>query len=89
MAVLLALIREKKTVRTWNILQGKTQFSGHLFMSGIYNVGFCTTINLVKEKQNGSITKDHTRGVLGTPHLVKSLLKVPPPLNFSKFALLA
>ena len=41
-AVLLALITErKKTVRTWNILQGKTQFSGHLFMSGIYNVGYC------------------------------------------------
>ena len=42
MAVLLALITErKKTVRTWNIYQGKTQFSGHLFMSGIYNVGYC------------------------------------------------
>ena len=42
MAVLLALITErKKTVRTWNINQGKTQFSGHLFMFGIYNVGYC------------------------------------------------
>ena len=42
MAVLLALITErKKTVLTWNISQGKTQFSGHLFMSGIYNVGYC------------------------------------------------
>ena len=41
-AVLLALITErKKTVRTWNILQGKTQFFGHLFMSGIYIVGYC------------------------------------------------
>ena len=40
--MLLALITErKKTVRTGNILQGKTQFSGHLFMSGIYNVGYC------------------------------------------------
>ena len=41
-AVLLALITEReKTVQTWNILQGKTHFSGHLFMSGIYNVGYC------------------------------------------------
>ena len=45
MAVLLALITErKKTVPTWNILQGKTQFSGHLFISGIYNVGYCVMI---------------------------------------------
>ena len=41
MAVLLALITErKKTVQIWNILQGKTQFSGHLFMSGVYNVRY-------------------------------------------------
>ena len=100
-SVVLALITgRKKTVRTWNIVQGKTQFSGHRFMSGIYNVGYCamtwcdfwngaalkysffnrysTTINLVKEKQNGSITKGHKRGVLGTPHLVKNTARSPP-----------
>ena len=32
---------KKKTVPTWNIVQGKTQSSWHLLMSGIYNVGHC------------------------------------------------
>ena len=36
----------------------------------------------MKEKQNGSITKGHKRGVLGTPHLVKNTSKVCPPQNF-------
>ena len=37
--------------------------------------------DLVKEKQNGSITKGHKRGVLGTTHLVKTQLKI----SHSKF----
>ena len=43
---------------------------------------YSTTINLVKEKQNGSITKGHKRGVLGTPHLVKNTAKSFPPQFF-------
>ena len=36
---------------------------------------YSTTIDLVKEKQNGSISKGHKSGVLGTPHLVKNTAK--------------
>ena len=44
--------------------------------------GYSTTINHVKERQNGSITKGHKRGVLGTPHLVKNTAKSLPPQFF-------
>ena len=46
----------RKTIPTWNIVQGKTHSSGHYFLSGIYNIGHCMMTWWLSKCEQGSCT---------------------------------